>query len=249
MRSIVIAVLLLVSLNTSYAQGVLILNNHTGTIDAPVSLADGTGPGQTMVAGLFLIRNGIPELIETTTFRSLSSSAPAPMYFNQKMVSVPGVPPGAPATFRLRVWSTNFSTFEGAAAGSGCYGEFMTTNGTPDIIVRALGDPNRGGQEPVQDVLLEGILPLDIPCKRASPQSLTLIPALQLGTPEVSATAAALEIRTGFIGRSMLLQYSTNLSTWLSIATNTPSTNRFTVTQPVSAAEPFGAYRALIPAE
>src|SRR5688572_20599591 len=153
-----------------FGQGLVVFNNRIyPPLEAPVSLSDGSGPGETMRAGLFLVRNGNLELLETTTFRS--GAEPRPRYLVEKTVSVPGLPAGAPAIFRIRVWPANVASYEEAVVSGGCYGEFLTTNGTPDIHVSALGDPNPGGSAPVTYAFLYGILPLEIPCNRQSPQS------------------------------------------------------------------------------
>src|SRR5688572_9514916 len=153
----------LVTVVLVHGQGEVILNTriNPGVVDAPVLLADGTGPGDSMIVGLFVVRNGGIELLKTTSFRNTSPEVRK--YIVQQQVAVPGIPPGAPATFRLRVWPTNFTSYEEAIASGGCYGEFMTTNGTPDIHVPALGDPIATGGAPIFIPPLVGMLPLHIP--------------------------------------------------------------------------------------
>src|SRR5688572_20448287 len=91
-------------------QGLVQFNNRTGREDAPVTLSNGTGPGDTMRAGLFLLRNGGFELIETTVFRT--GSEPLPKFIVPKFMSVPGVAPGSPATLRMRVWPASSASYE-----------------------------------------------------------------------------------------------------------------------------------------
>lgn len=145
----------------SSAQGLVRFQNRglrdpqLGIYEALVTLPDGTraaGPGFT--AGIFLVGSGgALDLIATSPFR------PAPFggAFFPIEVSVPGIGPGLPATFRARVWETTAGSYEGAVASGLLHGEFPTRNPDNNILVR-LGSPLGLGDVPNVD----GMLPLTL---------------------------------------------------------------------------------------
>ena len=111
MRSIVVLFVISLNIATVCGQGVMTFGNRLA--NAPVSLADGSGPGESMKAGLFLIQNGTLQLVHAELFRTGAESRPK--FTLSTWISVPGVPPGASATFRLRVWPANMETYEQAS--------------------------------------------------------------------------------------------------------------------------------------
>ena len=133
----------LVSVST-FAQGTVIFNNRVGTVDAKISRADGTGAGAGVTAQLFLVGAGgaLTPLTPTTTFRT--TSAAAAFYLNQVSVTVPGVPAGSPATFRIRAW-------EGAS-----YDTATIKGESNDVLITQLGGQPATGA-PIPDPALNGL--------------------------------------------------------------------------------------------
>jgi hypothetical protein len=225
-------ILVITTLTTARPQGMLTFNNRTETGDVPVTLSDGAGPGPLMQAGLYVLREGNFELIETTPFRT--GAEPRPKFFQAKEVQIPGIPPGSPATFRIRVWPSNIPSFEEAVTLGGCYGEFLTTNGSPNIIIPALGDPDPIGGAPENFPTPNGIVPLEIPCRR-DPQNESLQPVIKLSHFQTGTADATVQIKTGFLGRPIQIHQSTNLLTWTNVALVAPQTNSVTISTPLSA--------------
>ncbi len=135
---------------TVRGQGTFIFNTFIhGSVDAPVRLSDGTGPGLSSgwVAQMFHVRsdNSVVPLSPSTTFRSTSAASfyvmPSP-----EGVRVPGVPVGSMATLRLRAWnSENGETYETATLR----GE------SSDLTIRLGGTPVFG--PPIPDPPLIGL--------------------------------------------------------------------------------------------
>lgn len=91
----------------SHGQGFIHFSTRVaGGIDAPITYLDGTGPGPSFSAALYLVHvSGTETLLpdSITTFRSGAGAA----YIVSKIVKVPVVPAGTPATFRIRAWETS----------------------------------------------------------------------------------------------------------------------------------------------
>jgi hypothetical protein len=75
------------------------------------------------------------------------------------VATVPGVPPGAAATFRVRVWETSAASYENAVATGLLHGEFTTGQPENDLYISALGPPPGG---PLLGPDLYGIQPLTL---------------------------------------------------------------------------------------
>ena len=152
-------VYLIFAVFSARAQGLLTFNNRglagpSGFYDAPVSLPDGTrAAGDAFTAGLFLVGNGSLSLIATTPFRTGAAAG----FFVQQEPSVPGVPWGSPATFRVRVWETVAGSYENAVATQRFHGEFPTANPANNIFIPRLAVPGVA-----EIVRLDGILPFTV---------------------------------------------------------------------------------------
>lgn len=235
--------LLFLLTGSARGQGGLEFENRVRS-DAPVSLADGSGPGPTMQAGLYLVRNGGLELVGTSPFRG--DRPAAEKFIFPAWITVPGVPVGAPATFRVRVWAAGHSSYEEAVAAGACHGEFPTVSGNGEVYVPALGDPNPPGSRPVELPFIQGLLPFEVPCLRASENGETLIPAIRL-RPAWKPERLSIEVLTGFLNTPTILQSSLNLRDWTNITTNTPSTNRYVIELPPSNTETAHFFRSVVP--
>lgn len=149
--------------SAAFGQGTILFDNRPPQVNAPVTLANGQGPGPSMVAGIFLVQNNSLDLVATTPFRT--GSDPRVLgYFVPVNVTVPGVPINGPATFRVRVWSVTASSYEDAVLSGICHGEFNTVSGGPNLFVPRLGDPDLPGGQPLDTVFLEGLAPLQLDC-------------------------------------------------------------------------------------
>jgi hypothetical protein len=110
---------------------VVFANKVTGVLDAPViSAITGRGPGPEYTVQLFLVEpaNSLRPLVPSSVFRPPGPGAAtiADRYWEPKLIDVPGVPPGSPATFVVRTWRTSYGSYEGAIIdgfGNGFYGE------------------------------------------------------------------------------------------------------------------------------
>jgi hypothetical protein len=164
-------------------------------------------------------------------------------YFGPQTPSVPGVPSGAPATFRVRVWETTAGSYENAVSTGACYGEFPTVSGNGEVFVPALG---YFGLHPTVPPL-NGLLPLELPCVRNPTNSARLIPAIKLSVRTPSqGNLFRFEVLSGFLGKENIIQTSPDLINWTNLRTNVPSTNRFTFDLPVDTLQPSRWYRAVV---
>jgi len=134
MKKLLIALAAVLVTAASYGQGFVNFNTRvTGGIDAPIRLADGTGPGPSYSAALYLVSGGNTTLVpdSVTTFRSGAGAA----YIVGKAAQVPGAPADAPANFVIRAWQTAAGSYEAAAAsttfGFGQSGQFTVTPTAP----------------------------------------------------------------------------------------------------------------------
>lgn len=94
-----------------FGQGSVYFNNRVpGEVDARVVLPDGTGAGAGWIAQLFIDSGGgqLTPLQPSTTFRTSSQAAMG--YVESVDMTIPGVAPGAQATFVMRAF--NGPTFE-----------------------------------------------------------------------------------------------------------------------------------------
>jgi hypothetical protein len=129
---------------SAFGQGSVIFNNRVGTVDAPIRRPDGTGAGAGVTAQLYLVGAGgaLTALTPTSTFRT--TSAAAAFYLNQVTVTVPGIAPGNPGTFRIRAW-------EGAS-----YDTSLLKGESNDVTITQLGgQPSTGA--PIPDPALAGL--------------------------------------------------------------------------------------------
>jgi len=117
----------------TYGQGqVVFANKQTGVFDAPVTVVGSnplTGPGATFSAQLYLQGAGgaLTALTPVATFRdnaagATGNAALANRYWVAQNVDVPGVQPGANATFVIRAWQTSLGSFD-AAKAAGSFGQ------------------------------------------------------------------------------------------------------------------------------
>jgi hypothetical protein len=114
--------------SSSHGQGSLLFDTSVpGQVNAPVTRdsyfgpTTGRGPGAGYTAQLFLVGAGgsLTPLLPATTFKT--SSAADEFFVNPVVVTVPGVPPGSPATLQMRMWDSSrpnydLSTFRGQSA-------------------------------------------------------------------------------------------------------------------------------------
>jgi hypothetical protein len=129
MKKLLIALAAVMVTVASYGQGQVVFANKVGTtVDAPVMI-QGTqnGPGPAYSAQLFLSSGGsLSPLTPATTFRAAGSTpatAIADRYWVNQDIIVPGVQPGANATFVVRAWKTSLGTFDAAKATGQNFGE------------------------------------------------------------------------------------------------------------------------------
>lgn len=108
MKRIALSLLILTATVMAYGQGTVVFNNRVGgVVDARVVLADGTGAGVGWKAQLF----GGPEggtlvpLLPMTSFRTTSAAAAG--YIVGIDLTLPGVAPGAKATFVMKAFNGN----------------------------------------------------------------------------------------------------------------------------------------------
>ena len=209
-----------------------------------MTLIDGTGPGTSMLAGLYLVRNGTEELLKTTDFRRGSTNAVK--FLNPDYVTVPGIPIGSPATFRVRVWDARFPSYEAAVASNACSVEFPTVNARNEIYISSLGDPNPVGSQPVDLPDLSGLLPLQVPCQRSSNLDIPA-PALKLSIRPLDRENRSFrcDVVTGLPWESCIIQRSQDLINWADVLTNTTGNTTFTFEEPIPAHRSSVWYRAV----
>jgi len=104
----------------TYAQGTINFSNGAAGVNAPfynldVTRLSGTG----FIAGLFAGPSGtvwssLTLVAPTTTFATGTSAG----YFFGGSHTIPGVPEGSVAAYQVRVWSSNFATWDLAWAAS-----------------------------------------------------------------------------------------------------------------------------------
>jgi hypothetical protein len=95
------------------------------TVDAPVSMMDGTPPSPIYTVQLFLANGADPGswigLTPTTVFRSDTPAASYYVVDPGTPVTVPGYPPQSTAPLVMRAWENAYNTYEAAvAAGAFC---------------------------------------------------------------------------------------------------------------------------------
>lgn len=83
------------------AQGLVEFNNIT--VDAPIFMPDGTGPGAAGRAQLYLF-NGTGYTPVDPIVSFLTPTAEATYYFTPTIVAIPGIPAGLEATVQVRAW-------------------------------------------------------------------------------------------------------------------------------------------------
>src|SRR5687768_7858769 len=147
MRTLFRFISLLISILTTFSQGILNFHNrgqHDPSMppfyDAWVTLPDGTrAAGNAFTAGLYLVNpNDTLTLLATSPFRT---GPGAGLIVQASTIPVPGHPPFSPATFRARVWETVAGSFENAAAAGMLHGEFPTRFPNNNIPIAELGTP------------------------------------------------------------------------------------------------------------
>jgi hypothetical protein len=127
MKKLLIALAAVMITAATYGQGqVVFVNRVTGVFDAPVTIAGvtpPTGPGEGWSAQLYLQGAGgaLTPLTPASTFRPAGTGAGAisSQYWLPQTVDVPGVAPGANATFVVRAWQTSLGTYDQAINGRG----------------------------------------------------------------------------------------------------------------------------------
>ena len=234
-------------------QGGVHFNNRAVVgLDAPVTLLDGKGPGPAMNAGLYLVENGGGlELLRITTFHTSSPGQDprAAMTLKTVEVTVPGVPAGASASFRVRVWDAKFPSYEAAVLSNACCGEFQTTNRNGEVHVPKLGDLNPPGSSDIFLPHLVGLLPLQVPCFRSSTNANVLVPSVKL-TPRglgPNDPRIRLEVSTSFPGQSTIIEASEDLVLWSPIHTNPVGSTTFElIVDPRESGRPAKWYRARV---
>lgn len=118
MKKLLIVLAAVVVTATSYGQGFINFSTHVSAgVDAPIWLPDGSAPGPSYSAAMYLVSGGgvltlLPDSI--TPFRSGLGSA----YVLPTVFSVPGVPHLTPASFVLRAWETAAGSYEAAASST-----------------------------------------------------------------------------------------------------------------------------------
>jgi hypothetical protein len=148
-----------------FTQGFLTFHNRAlsnptdGSIyDAPVTLPTGQGAGTDFTAGLYLVSPAGLTLLETSPFRPNRTG-----FFTAPLaVEVPGIPPGSPGTFRVRVWEGRAGSYETAVANGFCHGEFPSMRGNNEVTIVLGRRPFPA--DPIAPPSLDGLLPLTMPC-------------------------------------------------------------------------------------
>jgi hypothetical protein len=161
-RRLIVFALLFYIARLAYAQGTILFSNRnltdplTGAIyHAPVTLPDGSAAaGSAFTAGLFLVEPTGLKLIGTTFLRPGVGAG----FWQAVGFDVPSVAPGAPATFRARVWETSAGSYESAIGSMLLHGEFATGQADNNLFVNALGHPTA----PLPTPDLSGIQPLTL---------------------------------------------------------------------------------------
>jgi hypothetical protein len=127
MKKLLVALAAVLVTAATYGQGQVVFDN---TVQAPngapiwdVGQTGVKGPGSTVTAGLFLVNNGTPTLIGSTTFLDIAGGA----YVNPVTVDVP-LAPGSAAQYEVRVWDTTAGSYD-AAIHRGTSGVFAGTVG------------------------------------------------------------------------------------------------------------------------
>ena len=249
MKALVCLLLMVHASQAVFGQGAVFFYNRTSLGDAPVTLLDGSGPGPTMVAGLYLVRDAALELLKVTPFREPGTDPRVTRFFQPLEVIVPGVPIRAPATFRVRVWDAKFPTYEAALSSDACCGEFRTTNSYNDVYVPALGHPNPPWGAPSDVPFLDGIQPLELPCLRSATNSNVLAASVKLQVRLNGRDRIALEVATSFPGESTVIEASEDLVSWLPVRTNTPGATWFAIEENIRSADSVRWYRAVVRAD
>lgn len=131
MKKLLIALAAVLVTAASYAQGTVnFVNRVSGGVDAPITF-NGTGPGPNFSAALYMGGTMVPD--STTTFRSGAGAA----YLVSKVVTIPGVPGGSPATLQIRAWETAAGSYEAASTSTTfAFGE------SADFTVTLAAPPN-----------------------------------------------------------------------------------------------------------
>jgi len=140
MKKLLVTIVAVLVSATAFGQGSVIFNNRPSTGDAKVSRPDTTGAGAGVTAQLFLVGSGgtLTALTPTTDFRTSSAAA---SYFVNAIsdFQVPGVAVGAPATFRLRAYSSGSSYDTAVTTPGAMWGQ------SNDVTVPALGGTPASG--------------------------------------------------------------------------------------------------------
>jgi hypothetical protein len=168
------------------------------------------------------------------------------MYLVPTIVTVPGVPIRAPATFRVRVWDAKFATYEAAVSGEACCGEFRTTNANNDVYVPELGDPDPPGGSPLSLPFPEGLLPLELPCLRSATNSNVLVPSVKLRVRLEERGVMAIEVATSFSGEDTVIETSQDLRNWSRVRTNAPGATLFRFEENTDGGVSAKWYRAVV---
>jgi hypothetical protein len=110
MKKTIVALVALVGTTLStFGQGAVVLGNLTGTVDAPISRADGSAPGAAGRAQLYLADSNTP-LTPATTFLDVAGFE---KYLTQTDVVIAGNN-GTPVNLVLKAWigaaGSNFDT-------------------------------------------------------------------------------------------------------------------------------------------
>jgi hypothetical protein len=140
MKKLLIAIAAVMITAATYGQGqVVFANKQTGVFDAPVTIKDSnplTGPGAAYSAQLYLQGAGgtLTPLTPVATFRDAAAGATgnaalANRYWVAQNVDVPGVQPGANATFVIRAWQTALGSYDAATAARGQSDPFVVAVG------------------------------------------------------------------------------------------------------------------------
>jgi hypothetical protein len=122
-KAFLLVLLLQFGVRSAFCQGQIVFGNIGGGVDAPVVIVGSrVGPGPGWSAQLYLQNAGsLTPLTPTTTFRASGTGAAAiaDRYLNSVTVEIPGVQPGNPATFVMRVWQTSLGSYDQAVVNRG----------------------------------------------------------------------------------------------------------------------------------
>jgi hypothetical protein len=128
MKKLIALAAVLVIAASSYGQGEVAFSTRnslaTPPLNAPVKLPDGTGPGPSFSAQLFIAGSLTPVANSLTTFQAPGTGGAAALsqYVQPVVASIPGSAGGTTVSLIMRAWNTSAGSFDTAKA-SGTWGE------------------------------------------------------------------------------------------------------------------------------